>query len=85
MIDEQIIEYDYETRVVDVERQTYDDVENILRPKSMEGYVGQEKVKDNLTVFMHAAKLRIFNRLESQIQISFQFWEQGCKIRYSLP
>ncbi len=36
----------------------YDEVENILRPKSMEGYVGQEKVKNNLTVFMEAAKLR---------------------------
>ena len=36
----------------------YDDVENILRPKSMEGYVGQEKVKENLSVFMRAAKMR---------------------------
>lgn len=34
------------------------DVENVLRPKSMEGYVGQEKVKDNLAVFIAAAKLR---------------------------
>ena len=36
----------------------YDDVENVLRPKSMAGYVGQEKVKENLAVFMQAAKLR---------------------------
>lgn len=36
----------------------YDEVENLLRPKSMEGYVGQDKVKNNLSVFMQAAKLR---------------------------
>ena len=35
-----------------------EDTENILRPKSMDGYVGQDKVKDNLTVFMKAAKMR---------------------------
>ena len=36
----------------------YDEVENLLRPKSMEGYIGQEKAKTNLSVFMRAAKLR---------------------------
>ena len=34
------------------------ELENVLRPKSMEGYVGQEKVKNNLAVFIAAAKLR---------------------------
>ena len=34
------------------------EVENILRPKSMDGYVGQEKIKDNLAVSMAAAKMR---------------------------
>ncbi len=34
------------------------DVENILRPRSMDGYVGQEKIKDNLAVSMAAAKMR---------------------------
>ncbi|MBR3804448.1 MAG: Holliday junction branch migration DNA helicase RuvB [Clostridia bacterium] len=58
MIDEHVFICDNEERVVDVERTVYDDVENILRPKSMDGYVGQEKVKDNLTIFMKAAKLR---------------------------
>ena len=60
MIDEHVFESDFEleNRVVGAERTVYDDVENILRPKSMDGYVGQEKVKDNLTVFMKAAKLR---------------------------
>ena len=37
---------------------TEQEVENILRPKSMEGYVGQEKIKDNLVVSMTAAKMR---------------------------
>ena len=32
--------------------------ENVLRPKSMDGYVGQDKVKDNLAVSIAAAKLR---------------------------
>ena len=58
MIDEHVIDTNYEQRVIDVERTVYDDVENILRPKSMDGYVGQDKVKDNLTVFMKAAKMR---------------------------
>ena len=60
MIDEHVFENysDIEQRVVDAERTVYDDVENILRPKSMDGYVGQDKVKDNLTVFMKAAKMR---------------------------
>ena len=34
------------------------DVENILRPKTMEEYVGQDKVKENLEVFIKAAKIR---------------------------
>ncbi len=34
------------------------EVENILRPKSMDGYVGQDKIKDNLAVSMAAAKMR---------------------------
>lgn len=37
---------------------TENDLENVLRPKSMEGYVGQEKVKNNLAVFIAAAKIR---------------------------
>ena len=34
------------------------EIENVLRPKSMEGYVGQEKVKDNLAVGIASAKMR---------------------------
>lgn len=32
--------------------------ENVLRPKSMDGYIGQEKIKDNLAVGIAAAKMR---------------------------
>ncbi len=35
-----------------------EEVENVLRPKSMEGYVGQENVKDNIALSIAAAKLR---------------------------
>ena len=38
--------------------QTESDFENVLRPKSMDGYVGQDKVKDNLAVSIAASKLR---------------------------
>ena len=38
--------------------QEEDVIENVLRPKSMDGYVGQEKVKDNLLLAINAAKLR---------------------------
>lgn len=34
------------------------DVENILRPRSMDGYVGQEKIKDNLAISVASAKMR---------------------------
>lgn len=49
---------DEEERLIFSTKTEYDEVENILRPKTMAGYVGQEKVKDNLNVFMQAAKIR---------------------------
>ncbi len=36
----------------------YDIEENVLRPKTLDGYVGQSKVKENLKVYMNAAKQR---------------------------
>ena len=36
----------------------YDVEENVLRPKTMEDYVGQSKVKENLRVYIEAAKTR---------------------------
>lgn len=47
------------TRILEPKKNVdFDEVENVLRPKSMEGYIGQERVKDNLVTFMHSAKLR---------------------------
>lgn len=60
MLDDDIL-YNTDTsgeRLVLSSRTEFDEVENILRPKTMDGYVGQTKVKENLNVFMQAAKLR---------------------------
>ena len=34
------------------------DVEGSLRPRDMREYIGQEKVKENLSIFIEAAKSR---------------------------
>ena len=52
-------EFDYESRIMDSGFSAEDaDNENSLRPKSIDDYVGQEKVKENLSVFIAAAKER---------------------------
>jgi Holliday junction DNA helicase RuvB len=38
--------------------ETTDDIEYNLRPKTLSEYIGQEKVKDNMSVFIEAAKKR---------------------------
>ena len=46
-------------RLLDSDREENDEeIENTLRPKTMSEYVGQEKVKTNLSVFIHSAKKR---------------------------
>ena len=47
-----------EERLVQSTKGEYDFEENVLRPKTLEAYVGQTKVKDNLKTFMDAAKQR---------------------------
>jgi Holliday junction DNA helicase RuvB len=47
-----------EDRLVQSTKGEYDIEENVLRPKTLDGYVGQTKVKENLTVYMNAAKKR---------------------------
>ena len=47
-----------EGRLLSGTRSELDLEENILRPKTMEEYVGQDKVKENLAVYMAAAKAR---------------------------
>ena len=52
-------EFDFENRIVSTEVTGEDsDVEISLRPKSFDEYIGQEKVKDLLKVYIEAAKGR---------------------------
>ncbi len=50
-------DYDSDNLVVSTKTE-YDAEENALRPKTMADYVGQEKVKENLGVYIAAAKQR---------------------------
>ena len=52
-------ETDYENRIVSTEFSPADgDLENSLRPKQLTDYIGQDKVKENLSVYIKAAKAR---------------------------
>lgn len=52
-------EYDFENRMTAPEYTPEDeDIENSLRPKQLTDYIGQEKAKENLSVYIEAAKLR---------------------------
>ena len=50
-------EYGDESLIVSTKTE-YDIEENVLRPKTMTDYVGQQKVKENLGVYIAAAKAR---------------------------
>lgn len=47
-----------EDRLVVSTKNEFDAEENVLRPKTMADYVGQDKVKENLSVYISAAKQR---------------------------
>lgn len=52
-------EFDFENRIVSTSFSAEDsDTESSLRPKALEDYIGQEKVKENLKVYIDAAKMR---------------------------
>ena len=52
-------ETDFENRIVSTEFSPTDgDLENSLRPKQLSDYIGQDKVKENLSVYIEAAKGR---------------------------
>ena len=53
-------EFDFENRILDTQETPEDvfDGDNPLRPKSFDDYVGQDKVKENLKIFIEAAKKR---------------------------
>ena len=57
---EQSNEFDFENRIISSEYNSSQDaeVENSLRPKTLSEYVGQEKAKSNLSVYIESAKLR---------------------------
>ncbi len=53
------MEFDFENRLVGPDEIPEDtDIENPLRPSLMDEYIGQDKVKENLKVFIEAAKIR---------------------------
>lgn len=52
-------ETDFENRIVSTEfSQSDSDIENSLRPKQLSDYIGQDKVKENLSVYIEAARGR---------------------------
>ena len=53
-----MFEEEFDESLIVSTRTEYDAEENVLRPKPMDGYVGQEKVKENLGVYIQAAKAR---------------------------
>ena len=57
---EEVKEFDFENRILSNEYDSLQDaeVENNLRPKVLEDYIGQEQIKSNLKVYIESAKLR---------------------------
>ena len=54
-------DFDFENRIVtpqETKAETTDDFEVSLRPKSLNEYIGQEQVKENLNIYIQAAKKR---------------------------
>lgn len=53
-------EFDFENRILDTSEIPEDNIEgdNPLRPKTLSEYIGQETAKENLKVFIEAAKIR---------------------------
>ncbi len=52
-------DFDFENRIVSPEYDNGDaDTEFSLRPKTLAEYIGQDKVKENLSIYIEAAKLR---------------------------
>ena len=52
------MDMDFENRLVSADYLPEDDGDNPLRPRALRDYIGQEKVKENLSVFIDAAKIR---------------------------
>ena len=55
----EVQEFDFENRILTTEYTSADtDIDQSLRPRSLTEYVGQEKAKENLNIYIEAAKLR---------------------------
>ena len=52
------IDMDLENRMVTTSSLPEDEGDNPLRPRTLSEYIGQTKVKENLSIFINAAKLR---------------------------
>lgn len=58
-VDPDDMEMDFENRITTPDYVPEDaEVENPLRPRSLREYIGQEKAKENLSIFIEAAKIR---------------------------
>ena len=57
---EEANEFDFENRIISNEYDSIEDgeVENCLRPKTLNEYIGQTKAKSNLKVYIESAKMR---------------------------
>ena len=52
-------DFDFENRIVTTSYKSEDsDIDASLRPKTLNDYIGQERVKENLKIYIEAAKLR---------------------------
>lgn len=54
-------EFDFENRIVApevIKQDNPDEVDYSLRPKTLSEYIGQDKVKENLKIYIEAAKMR---------------------------
>ena len=58
-MDIETTEFDFENRIMSTNYHAEDsDVDVSLRPKTLDEYIGQEKVKENLKIYIEAAKKR---------------------------
>ena len=52
-------EYDFENRIMSASSLGEENDSDVsLRPKTLDDYIGQEKAKENLKIYIEAAKLR---------------------------
>ena len=52
-------DFDFESRIVNTSYHSEDsDIDVSLRPKTLEDYIGQDRAKENLKIYIEAAKLR---------------------------